>query len=288
MAGRGEYSAIHTAVVDAADFQALGPDARLCFYTLKMILGPSGIEVVRCFVAQMEQLTGLSGERLGAALNELSGKGWLAKQGDVVWLRNGLKHNPNVNLANEKHRTGVTRHLEGLPRSEIVNAFCKHYSLPEIAIGMGIEWVSVPYGIQVIGKGEGKGEGKGNSPVLSERAQEAPKIEFDSGKFAQFVRRYLWLGKEPPPLLTAKRPSWSMANEISIGEQWQSDYGGWDVVCGMVPLIRSTCGYEDDLPISCLYLHTQGKRNTLNEVHGRYVKELQAVSDAIPLFPRTA
>lgn len=272
MSGRGEYSAIHTAVVDAPDFQALGPDARLCFYTVKMILGPSGIEVVRCFVAQMTQLTGLPESRLRVALDELQAGKWLAQQGDVVWLRNGLKFNPGCNLNNEKHKTGVIRHLQGLPRLAIVNAFCKHYDLPETASGMGIEWVSDTYGKHV----EVKVEGKGISSVPTEQAQ-APKIlELPSnpkGAFAGLVKKHFWLQSEPPALMLRDKPNWTMGNEISIGEQWAKDYGGWDNVLGIIPLFRKVLDIDDDQPLSCLFFNRGDARHKINQVIGHYDKQ---------------
>lgn len=151
MAHRGEYTAIHTALVDDEGFQKLTADARLCFFTLKLILGPSGIEVVRMFVPQMTQLTGLEDARLRLALDELTRENWLRQQGDVVWLRNGLRFNPNMNLNNDNHKLGVERHLRGLPSLAIVNAFCEQYGYPEIAIGRGSGWDAPPYTNQVHG-----------------------------------------------------------------------------------------------------------------------------------------
>jgi hypothetical protein len=159
MASRGEYTSIHTAMADDPDFRTLGPDARLCVYTLKMILGASGVEVVRCFTAQMAELTGLPESRLLPALNELIADKWLIVQGDVVWLRNGLKHNPNFTLTNPKHKTSMERHLHGLPRLETVNAFAVYYGLQPPHDGMGSEWVSIPYAIQVTVTEVGNGNG---------------------------------------------------------------------------------------------------------------------------------
>ena len=47
MADRGEYRAIHVALIDDPDFLQLAPPARLALMTLKLILGVSGIDVVR-------------------------------------------------------------------------------------------------------------------------------------------------------------------------------------------------------------------------------------------------
>jgi hypothetical protein len=278
MAGRGEYSAIHTALVDAPDFQALSPDARLAFYTLKMILGPSGIEVVRCFVAQMGQLTGLSEDRLRPALDELVRGNWLAQQGDIVWLRNGLRFNPGCNLANDKHRVGVVRHLEGLPRLQIVNAFCKHYDLSEIAVGMGIEWVSVPYGIQV----EVKGNGNGISSVSKETGDESPEVEEPKertddehrARVAPLIREHLWLGSKTPVRVLDKNPGWKMGNEITIAAQWAKEYG-WEVVLGVIPFLRRVVGAEPDVPLSLLWFNAKEKRAKLSEAIGLYQRQVE-------------
>lgn len=181
MAQRGEYTAIHTALVDDEGFQALGADARLCFYTLKLILGPSGIEVVRMFVPQMAQLTGLSDGPLRFALDELTHKRWLRQQGDVVWLRNGLRFNPNMNLSNDNHRLGVERHLRGLPSSAIVNAFAQHYGYPEIATGKGCEWDAIPYTNQVHGTRDTV-VGKGSEAKASGGAPTVDNPEFPTVK----------------------------------------------------------------------------------------------------------
>lgn len=150
MARGGDYQAIHTVLVDDPDFQALSPHGKLLVYTLKMILGPSGIDVVRAFEDQLQELTGLKPEELAEALNELADSAWLRHQGRIVWLRNGLRYNPSLTLENTKHRDGVLRHLRSLPASQIVNAFASYYKLPEVVPGMGTEWVSHGYGKQEV------------------------------------------------------------------------------------------------------------------------------------------
>lgn len=148
---RGEYAAIHSAIVDDRDFKALSPAAKCCFYTLRMMLGASGIDLVRASVPVLEDLTGLKGEGLHAALNELVAGRWLIVQGDVLWLRNALLHNPNINLDNANHRKGVAKHIAGLPACEIVNAFAVYYGFSTPFPAMPSEWVSNGYGDPVTG-----------------------------------------------------------------------------------------------------------------------------------------
>src|SRR5690606_12322744 len=58
MADRGEYRAIHVALIDDPDFLQLSPPARLALMTLKLILGVSGIDVVRALVPELMATTG--------------------------------------------------------------------------------------------------------------------------------------------------------------------------------------------------------------------------------------
>lgn len=169
-------------MADDPEFKALGPDTKLCIYTAKLILGPSGIDVVRCFTMQMQDLTGLEEERLVPALNEALAGNWIAVQGDVVWLRNGLKFNPNFTLGNPKHRTAIERHVSGLPKCEIVNAYAVYYGLPVPHSGIPTEWVSIPYAIQVVGSrykvegSEAKASG-GEPPLFEPSSRVTPHAE---------------------------------------------------------------------------------------------------------------
>lgn len=141
---RGEYAAIHSAIVDDPDFKALSVEAKTCFYTLRMLLGASGIDLVRASETVLEDLTGMEPPRLRKALNELVRDRWLIVQRDVLWLRNALKYNPNINLKNENHRKAALKHLAGLPQLEIVNAFAVKYGIeppfPDIPLEWDTEW----------------------------------------------------------------------------------------------------------------------------------------------------
>lgn len=137
---RGEYAAIHEAVVDDPDFKGLSAQAKCCWYTLKLMLGASGIDLMRASRAVLADLTGLERQPLHDALNELVAGRWLIVQDDVLWLRNGLLHNPNMKLTNENHRKAIVKHIAGLPRCEIVNAFAAYYKIPAPFDGIPSEW----------------------------------------------------------------------------------------------------------------------------------------------------
>lgn len=139
---RGEYRAIHTVIVDTPEFQALSRDAQLAWFHLKLRLGPTGIDTMPAAEAQLAEgiegdthtlshtHTHTHGHGLAEALRELVKGGWLLREGPVLWLRNALRFEPGLTPTNEKHRTSILRHLEGLPKLPIVNQFAEYYDLP--------------------------------------------------------------------------------------------------------------------------------------------------------------
>lgn len=130
MADRGEYRAIHVALIDDPDFLQLSPPARLALMTLKLILGVSGIDVVRALVPELMATTGYDEATIRAAVDELTAGRWILIEGRVVWLRNGLRFEPSKPLASENGRKGISAHLETLPRVALVNRFADYYGLP--------------------------------------------------------------------------------------------------------------------------------------------------------------
>src|SRR5690606_29008698 len=130
MANRGEYRAIHVALIDDPDFLQLSPPARLALMTLKLILGASGIDVVRALVPELMATTGYDDATIRAAVDELTAGRWILIEGRVVWLRNGLRFEPSKPLASENGRKGISAHLKTLPRVALVNRFADYYGLP--------------------------------------------------------------------------------------------------------------------------------------------------------------
>ena len=127
MTDRGKHQSIHTALIDDPTFQKLTPEAKLCFYTLKLMLGAAGIDVVRAHQLAIAEVTGLQVEAVRTALRDLENAGFLMIESNVLWLRNGLRFNPALNLDNENHRKSIKTHLKGLPALAIVNLFADKY-----------------------------------------------------------------------------------------------------------------------------------------------------------------
>lgn len=130
---RGRYGGVFAAILDDPDYLALSPPARLCLQTMKVSFRPAGIEIL--LPAVLAEQTGYTEDQVRAALDELAETDWIRtapmprSQRLVVWIRNGLKHEPFMKLTNKKHREGVEKHLRGLPRLAIVNEFAAYYEL---------------------------------------------------------------------------------------------------------------------------------------------------------------
>jgi hypothetical protein len=129
MIERGEYRAIRRVLLDGPDFQRLPERARWVFIALKLNLGPSGIEVwyPAELVARLSGQTGTSPAGVQDALITLEREGWIERETNVVWIVRQLEHEPNVKLANPKHRTMIQSHTGGLPRLDIVARFVMAY-----------------------------------------------------------------------------------------------------------------------------------------------------------------
>lgn len=132
MTDRGKHQSIHTALIDDPTFQKLTPEAKLCFYTLKLMLGAAGIDVVRAHQLAIAEVTGLQVEAVRTALRDLENAGFLMIESNVLWLPNGLRFNPALNLDNENHRKSIKTHLEGLPALAIVNLFAERYEFDTV------------------------------------------------------------------------------------------------------------------------------------------------------------
>lgn len=129
MIERGSFRAIYCALVDGPDFQAFSPGAKLVFYTLKMTLGPSGIDVVPALVATLVERTGADTAQIEKALAQLEAAGWVKRERNVIWIVDGLKHEPSFSLVNQNHRQKVRTHLDGLPRLAILDDFRRYYGI---------------------------------------------------------------------------------------------------------------------------------------------------------------
>jgi hypothetical protein len=126
---RGEYRPIRRVLLDGPDFQQLSERARWVFVAMKLNLGPAGIEIqyVDAMKHHLAMQTGATAGQVEQAMDELERAGWLHREANVVWLDGQLTHDPHMDHRDNKHRTSIWRHLQGLPRVAIVGEFVRHH-----------------------------------------------------------------------------------------------------------------------------------------------------------------
>lgn len=125
---KGEYRALYAALPDDPDFQDLSGVARAAFYPLKLKLGIGGIGVF--YTDTLPRFTGFTLAQTDAAVAELERGDWIRRERNVIWIRNGLRHDPLEPLASPNGRKGVEHFLRSLPKLAIVNEFARYYGLP--------------------------------------------------------------------------------------------------------------------------------------------------------------
>lgn len=130
MTERGEYRSIHSVIIDTPDFIDLGATGQLVWFHLKLRLGATGIGVLNAAEFVLAEATGCHSDAIPNAIASLIQGGWLVRERNVFWLRNGLRYEPSRSLANTNHVKGITTHLAGLPKLKIVNDFADYYDLP--------------------------------------------------------------------------------------------------------------------------------------------------------------
>jgi hypothetical protein len=132
---RGVYRGGYSALVDDLDFQRLSATARHALLTMRW---SKEIGIACVWLLERDRLSvrmGVPRLEVDTALLELGAsptkpRPWMYFDGDLCWLRNGLRYDPTVNLANPKHKEGVMRQISALPRSPLIVRFCRYYDLP--------------------------------------------------------------------------------------------------------------------------------------------------------------
>lgn len=150
---RGAYRGIFSALIDDPDFQKLTPDARLTLLTARLCTDAGPSAIFRYYPDKLCEQTGLPRSVLTMALAELTAAGWIEEDGAILWVRNGLRYDPYISLANPSQKEGVRSHLKGLPKRPIVLKFCDYYQ------------IDYPFTTLVPGhldKGTGVGNGNGS------------------------------------------------------------------------------------------------------------------------------
>jgi len=130
--GRGLWRGLYSSIVDHPDFQALSPHARLVLFVCRLGSQAGPAAIFRYYREPLMLQTGLAADELEAALSELEkrpspSKPWIIRDDAVVWIRNGLKHDPTLSLQHNRHRAAILRALSALPYTPTVKKFFRYY-----------------------------------------------------------------------------------------------------------------------------------------------------------------
>jgi len=126
---RGVYRAIYTNIWDDPDFRSLSPEAKLVFLNIRTSPLSNMPCIFSFYIEPIEKQAGLSRKVIQKALDALCRSRWIAIQDGLVWVRNGLKYDPNISLKNPKHVEAIKKILLGLPKSNLVMDFCDYYGI---------------------------------------------------------------------------------------------------------------------------------------------------------------
>jgi len=134
MTRRGVYRGVYSSLLDDPDYQRLAAAARLVLLTLRLSAHAGAAAIFRAYPAVLGEQTGLDVDDVEKALEELassprSDRPWIYRESGVVWIRNALRYDPNIRLADDKHRKSIERAVSALPRLGIVARFCSYYRI---------------------------------------------------------------------------------------------------------------------------------------------------------------
>lgn len=134
MTRRGIYRGVYSSLIDDPDFQCLSSEARHCLLTMRLSAQAGAAGIFPVYAGALAVQTGLEVTVVEKALDELatspnSERPWIYRERGIVWVRNALRYDPNLRLADPKHRKSVERAVAALPRLEIVGSFCRYYQI---------------------------------------------------------------------------------------------------------------------------------------------------------------
>jgi len=127
--GRGIYRAIYTSLWDDPDFRKLTPNEKLVFFNLRTSPLTNMPVIYPFYIEAIEKQTGLTKKIIQRAMDTLSDTQWIALQEGIVWVKKGLKFDPNIVLTNEKHFIAIKNIILSLPKLQIVRDFIDFYKI---------------------------------------------------------------------------------------------------------------------------------------------------------------
>lgn len=129
MDNRGLWRAIYTSLWDDLDFRKLTPNVKLVFLNLRTSPLTNMPVIYPYYIEAIERQTGLDRKQVLRALDTLSDTHWIAIQEGIVWVKKGLKFDPNIVLTNDKHLIAIKNIILALPKLQIVRDFIDFYKI---------------------------------------------------------------------------------------------------------------------------------------------------------------
>jgi hypothetical protein len=193
---RGTYRAVFSMLFDDPDYQRLPVRVRLLLLTTRLCKDAGPAAIFRYYPETLAHQTGTTPNQVNQDLKVLADGGWIVYDNDVLWVRNGLRYDPTITLANPNHLAAVRRSISRLPKSPVVLKFCDYYEI-EYPSGWHLDGIEIPYPIREKGegnreKGEGnreKGEGNRETETEVAEAHEAVCAEAHVGEQQQKTKR---------------------------------------------------------------------------------------------------
>ena len=125
------YRPIYCRLVDDVDFQALTPNAKLVWFTLRTCPECGPIGIFRLYVGQLSERTGLNMGAIEASLAELEDGQYITRERGHVYLRNALRYEPLYDPRTDpKHRANMYANLEPLRSLGITLDLLRDNELP--------------------------------------------------------------------------------------------------------------------------------------------------------------
>jgi hypothetical protein len=135
--GRGLFRGLYSAMVEDYDYQALSSAARLVLLTLRVCPQNTAASMLRLYPHVLMAQTGYRLPVLRGAIAALVKGRWIECEGPwellsgpcLVWIRNGLRFDPSLRLADRKHRLAVERALAAFGDTPLVARFREYYGI---------------------------------------------------------------------------------------------------------------------------------------------------------------
>lgn len=291
---RGEYRGVFVALADDPDFQDLSIEAQWVFFILKLRLGRAGIDVFYPAALAEQYGKGIRNpsanpsanpssnplERVGEAVDELVAEGWVLRQRNVYWIRNGLRHDPAEPLKSPNMRTGIEQHLKTLPKLDIVNEMARYYGLtppfPDLDKEPDTEPFQEPFqepfeeplpeGLPEYGRRKTEDRGTTNGAKAPTAAPPKNETETEADKelhrlrsaAVPLIQTHLWLGDKPP------KPGWHKGRDLSIWNEMLKQFSPHEIN-GAITVCRTVVHEEIGMrPITMEYFNVKDRRDRMS------------------------